>query len=681
MMKILHVIESLSLGGAARSLIAISKYSRLLNSEMEHSVISLMNADAEAITLAQEAGVSVIDQPSDEILLREFEQSDIVQIHYWNNPKTVQLLHKKFPPCRLVLYYHIAGDRLPQVIVPEVARLADWNLPCSPYTEQSIFKLEKHNVGLLSERTTMVYDSADLSRVGDLKPRKHAGFNVGYIGTVDYVKMHPGFLSMSAAANIPDIKFTVCGGGGQDMIRAEAQRMGVDSLFDFRGYVTDIRPVLKTMDVYGYPLREDTYAAAELNLQEVMYAGIPPVVFPHGGVRYLVENEKTGIVVHSEKEYGEALEYLYHNPDVRKELAARAKEYAKKEFGAQNAAPKINDVYEKVMKLPKRDHIWGVDTNSSLYYDVINPADLIRFDSDKPASQLFLESVGKYGGFFTQSVAPYQSLKQYLDVDQEISGISLLVYQTGLLWYLNSDTTDPRLNFWTGLYFMGNGDSKSAIAHFSNAWNNGFGHWRVLWYMLKLLIDAGNSKGSAHIKQILDQAHTTWKREVMSCGVTVTDLNSDRAASSSTDEIVLTPGNGTTAGIILNERRSALRALVRSEVRLAETLDTDDGYSEMFKHLLALAENYPGDPLLENEIAEYYYKMANFKASALWYQKALKNAHHDDYTFLFTIIKRLAEMGKIAEAVGYVSRNEAQLSQKPGFPQLLESLTRYASKG
>ena len=291
-----------------------------------------MEADPEAVILAKEAGVAVLDHPSDDILLKEIEQAEIVQVHYWNNPRTVQLLHANLPPCRLVLYYHIAGDRLPQVIVPEVARMADWNLPCSPYTEQAIYDLGKHNPGSFSQRTTMVYDSADLSRVGNLKHNPHDGFNVGYIGTVDYVKMHPGFLSMSAAAKIPGLKFTVCGGGSQDQIRAEAQRMGVDNLFDFRGYVTDIRPILEIMDVYGYPLREDTYAAAELNLQEVMYAGIPPVVFPYGGVRYLVENDKTGIVVHSEQEYSEALEYLYHNPDVREKLAVQAKEYAEKEF-------------------------------------------------------------------------------------------------------------------------------------------------------------------------------------------------------------------------------------------------------------------------------------------------------------------------------------------------------------
>jgi len=54
-----------------------------------------------------------------------------------------------------------------------------------------------------------------------------------------------------------------------------------------------IKPVIETFDVYGYPLCADTYASGELNLQEVMYAGVPPVVFPYGGVKGLVEHDRT----------------------------------------------------------------------------------------------------------------------------------------------------------------------------------------------------------------------------------------------------------------------------------------------------------------------------------------------------------------------------------------------------
>ena len=683
MTKILHIIETLSLGGAARSLLATSKYSQQQSEDYEFAVVSLLPALEQPKELAKEANVTVIDHPSDEVLFREITSADIVQVHYWNNPFIVHLLCKKLPPCRLILFYHIAGDRMPQVIVPELLKLADWNIPCSPYTEKVVNTWKDRIPSDYLDRTTMIYGATDFERLKGIRPKPHEGFRVGYIGTVNFLKMHPSFVSMSSSVRVPEVKFVVCGGDSQQELLRQAKEMGTGEKFEFHGYVQNIRHILETLDVYGFPLREDTYAAAELNLQEAMYAGVPPVVFPHGGIKYLVEHGKNGLIVQTEQEYSEAIEYLYHSPDIRAELANQAQKYAKREFGAENAAKKIRKVYNEVMKSPKNPHYWGIDTHHSLLNDSINLKNLVYSDSQKTESRLFLESTGEYGKIFSDSVAPFQSLKGYLNADMKISRVSLLVYQTGLEWYLNRDSSDPRLNFWVGLYLMGLRDTQRAIVHFSNAWSNGFDHWRVLWYLRELLIIAGNKKDAERVDRMLNETHSTWKQELKRCGITVTVIEREPDDSMPGSEKV-----GITAGTnspypepVASERQSTLMALVRSEVRLAQIINSDVAYLEMLKHLLALAQIYPGDPLLENEIAEYYYKKANFKASALWYQKALNNASHDDYTFIFTIIERLAEMGKIAEAVGYVSRNEAQLSKKPGFQELLDSLTQYASQG
>lgn len=98
---------------------------------------------------------------------------------------------------------------------------------------------------------------------------------------------------------------------------------------------------LKSSTCTGYPLCLDTYAASELNLQEAMFAGIPPVVFPHGGIQLLVKHNETGLVVHSNQEYRDAIAYLYNNPSERLRLGANAAEYSKRHFGARNNAPKM----------------------------------------------------------------------------------------------------------------------------------------------------------------------------------------------------------------------------------------------------------------------------------------------------------------------------------------------------
>ncbi len=681
MTKIVHIIESLSLGGAARSLMATSRYSRLQDADFEHSVVSLKPAEDDAIPLAEEADIKLVDHPEENALFNEIEQADIVQLHYWNNPSAIQFLHKKLPKCRLAIFYHVAGDRLPQIIVPEIARMADWNLPCSPYTEHSIRRLEENTTGIFHDRTTMVYGAADLARIEGLKFQKHDGFNVGYIGTVDYVKLHSRFLPMSAAVRIPEVKFIVCGGWSQEQLRKDAQKMGISNRFDFRGYVNDLRPVLETMDVYGYPLREDTYAASELNLQEVMYAGIPPVVFPHGGIRYLVEHEKTGLVVRSEWEYSEAIEYLYHHPEVRKKLGMQARKYAKKEFGAENAARRINEVYREMMKRPSNAHQWGVDTGNSLLNDSIDFANLISTDTDKPMSRLFLESVGEFGDFYRRSVAPYQSLQEYLSADLEASHVSSLVYSTGIQWYLRQESGDAKLNFWTGLYFLGKKDKPMAITHLAKAWSNGFGHWRVLWYLRDLLSVLGKKQEAQQVSDLLDQTHRTWKQELASCGITPQDLPvADPAQAVSHNSVRPEENPGTTREITLAEQRGALDQLVHSEICLEKMAGSREESDEIWGRLKTLAKCYPRHLTLSVEIAQHHDKEKDIPAAIHWYHRTLQNASEKEYSLIFKIVERLAGLGRITEAVGFIRDHEEHLSQKPGFTQLLDSLTQYAGQ-
>ena len=234
-------------------------------------------------------------------------------------------LHSELPPTRLIIWFHVSGDNAPQVITRDLINYADFAIPCNPHSyELPVIKQLKPEIR--HQKVGMVYDAADFDRVQNIQPQPHEGFNVGYMGSLSFSKMHPNYISMSAKANIPDVKFILCGGGNIPLLQNQAQELNALHKFDFRGFVEDIASEIAKFDVYGYPLCEDTYAAAELNLQEAMYAGIPPVVLPHGGIKKLIINNYTGLMVDSELEYSQALEYLYHNPQERLRLGKNAKE-------------------------------------------------------------------------------------------------------------------------------------------------------------------------------------------------------------------------------------------------------------------------------------------------------------------------------------------------------------------
>ncbi|MFM6003613.1 MAG: glycosyl transferase, partial [Sphaerospermopsis kisseleviana] len=274
MIKVLHIIDFLFLGGAARSMIAISKYSSRLDEQLQHQVISLKQADSSAVELAELGGMKFID-PIDVIARNQLiAEADLVHIHYWNNPQMFSFLQSELPPTRLIIWFHVSGDSAPQVITRDLINYADFAIPCNPHSYE-LPVVRQLAPEIRQKKVGMVYDAADFDRVQNIQPKPHDTFNVGYMGALAFSKMHPNYISMSAKANIPGVQFILCGGGNIELLQKQASELDALAKFDFRGFVEDISSVIAEFDVYGYPLCEDTYAAAELNLQEVMYAGIP----------------------------------------------------------------------------------------------------------------------------------------------------------------------------------------------------------------------------------------------------------------------------------------------------------------------------------------------------------------------------------------------------------------------
>lgn len=482
---VLHIMPWVCLGGATRAMVATAKYSAQLGS-FEHRIISLQTADPVAAEMAKEAGMLVLAPPDRAAILQEIEKADLVHVHYWNQPQMFEFLQSELPAMRLLTWFHVAGKYPPQVITKELVDCADFAIPCNPYSyELPVFQNLPAEVRL--KKIGMVYDAADFARVSDVQPKPHTTFNVGYIGSVSFSKMYRNYVPMSAKIDIPNLRFVVCGGGIEDYLLQQARELGAAERFDFRGFVEDIKSVVEIFDVYGYPLCEDTYAAAELNLQEVMYAGVPPVVFPHGGIKRLVIDNYTGLVVRSELEYKQAIEYLYHHPEERARLGRNAKEYARQIFGAENAAKALNPIYERLMKLPKRERAWGVAPHVSLLDQPVSLQDLTGETGQLSGAKLFIESLGNTAPELTVSLTS-QNMEELFKADRKIAASTLLLSmgEGGLSQYRVHYENDGYLRFWSGLVLHRLGQKAQAASEFSAAINLGCNHWRVSWYLAQV---------------------------------------------------------------------------------------------------------------------------------------------------------------------------------------------------
>ena len=310
--RILHLIQNLVGGGGSRAMISLAKHSARL-AGYEYQLVSLGAADSVGLDLARQANLPVLNQPDRNELFQAMADADIVLVHWWNNPDLATLFRRELPPMRLALWLHVGGYHPPQVFSRSLIDFADLTVACSPHTyAHPVFTSLPED--FRRQCTALVLAGAEFDRLQGLTAHAHVGFRVGYIGTVDPVKMHSEFVNMSCAVNVPEVKFVVCGNGDFRWLANRAEELGRSADFDFRGPVEDIRSVLETLDVYGYPLCPDTYAAAELNLQEAMFAGLPVVTFPYGGIGKLIQHGETGVLVNTPEEYARAIEHLYQNP-------------------------------------------------------------------------------------------------------------------------------------------------------------------------------------------------------------------------------------------------------------------------------------------------------------------------------------------------------------------------------
>jgi glycosyltransferase involved in cell wall biosynthesis len=457
----------LTAGGATRTMIATAKYSaKLAGHTHAVAMLNLEHTTPAAVRLAYDEGLEVPPVKSRADLYDEIARADLVQINWWQHPEMEEFLRDDFPEARLIAWCHMAGDRAPQIIPSSFLSFFDKTLGGSEYTGRcpAFARLQEPE---RSKKTGWVNGGSDFARLENFSPKAHRGFNVGYIGTVNFIKMHPDFMEMHYRLRIPELKVIVCGGEMQDTLRNEASEKGFGPRFDFRGYENDIAFVLAELDVFGYPLCEDTYAASELVLQEAMFASVPPVVFPHGGIKDIVRHNQTGLVVQSLDEYVSAIEFLAANPSERKRLGHAAHEHAAKYFGAENGAPKMNAFYEELLREQKKRRQYPY-----------------RRFSEISGAEAFLQTLD---GMVPEYIVSHGSkdFTELTTAEEKILGGTTLMLTTGIEPFSGRFPADPHLALWCGLLYFGARKYERAAEFFLAANGNVLPahHWRVFWYL------------------------------------------------------------------------------------------------------------------------------------------------------------------------------------------------------
>lgn len=452
MSLVLHVIGRATLGGAGRLAVTTAA----LDDGHEHRMLTLCPAAEGIVELLDFEGVPVIAAPGPDAMAAEVAAADIVLVHWWNSPEVGEFLRADLPPMRLIVWSMVGGDTAPQMITPELVRRADRMVVVTPFT-----------LGLpviTGVDASLIEPLIAKGRIGYSERVAHDDFAVGYIGTVDPVKMHPEFVSLCADIDVPDARFVVCGmGDGFAAISLQAQEMGIAERFELRGFISEPDPVFAELDVFGYPLCPGNYSGTEMVLMEALLAGVPPVVLPYGGVPTTVNDGVTGIVAADEAAYARGVELLARDPELRARLAGEGRRVAAERWSPETFEVAWIDAFDEILKGPKSTGAWPGDEGAG-------------------GAEKFIAHLGASPerDLFAASLQPAE-ISEAMSADAAIVELPTVFARSdgGVLDYRRAYQDDSHLRLWAGLVLSGTGSRVLAAGELAQARRMGIDDRRV----------------------------------------------------------------------------------------------------------------------------------------------------------------------------------------------------------
>lgn len=354
MIKILHITTHMG-GGVGKVLSGISKYANSTSDKYKHKIILLEKP--EKLNFIEEclnSGVEILISDNIDEIGKEIEKSHIVQLEWWHHPKFANFL-KNFPKknTRLVIWSHISGCVYPN-IPSDFVDIPSKFIFTSDYSYENPQWKEVERT-YIRENTTVINSSGGFEKFKHKKIEKHDGFNIGYIGTLNYSKLNENFYKYYESLDIDDSKFIIVGDNQNiENIENDLKKANIYDKTCIKGYVNDVSEEMKNFDVFSYLLSEKHFGTTENVLLEAMAIGLPVIALNQCAEKYLIKNMETGILVNSIDEYKKSMKYLYTHPEERYRIGQNARKFVLEKFSQRKTVEKLHKVYDEIINKDKK---------------------------------------------------------------------------------------------------------------------------------------------------------------------------------------------------------------------------------------------------------------------------------------------------------------------------------------
>ncbi len=378
--KVLHLIPTLSSGGAERQLV------NLVNTTSKEIVDHVVCAIDESYFFEpeiREAGYKVIKfdisgkHPFFKIaskfrdVVRD-EKPDIIHTWLYNAnvaarlatllgdkvPIITSIQSADFEPGAIITGgYNPHKMRGLKMIDKMTARLTKPDfVMCSEFVKKSY----KENYGIDEAKTHIIYNSVDpalmetsqadvekLREEFDFPPDTFVYLNVGRL---DPQKNHKAIFEAfrQVLQKVPNSVLLLAGIGSlDDKLKQDVKDLGIDDKIMFLGRRTDVPALLAMADVFVFP---SFFEGLPVALVEAMFKAKPCIASRIHVFKEVITDGETGLLIdpNSPSELKDAMIKLYKDEDLRKRLGENGLRQVRDKFHSSKTAEQWEDLYRKI---------------------------------------------------------------------------------------------------------------------------------------------------------------------------------------------------------------------------------------------------------------------------------------------------------------------------------------------
>lgn len=153
------------------------------------------------------------------------------------------------------------------------------------------------------------------------------------------------------AARQPEVVFVIAGSGPErDRIAALASELGVDSRLRLLGTVLDRPLFYRALDAFILP---SLYEGLPMAILEAMCSGVPIISSRLEGIAAVIDEEREGLLAKpgAVADFSRQLARLKESPDLGEYLARAARAKASSQFSASVTARRIESIYRQELSI------------------------------------------------------------------------------------------------------------------------------------------------------------------------------------------------------------------------------------------------------------------------------------------------------------------------------------------